>query len=83
MAITANKILGVRATCCHDPYSAEHARKSNNAQVMATGVQIGAPTLAQVLIDHWLTSEFAGGRPAPKVAKINALDDRYHNPAKP
>ncbi len=83
MAITANKVPGVRAACCHDPYSAERARKSNNAQIMTVGAQIVAPTLAHVLIDHWLASEFAGGRSAPKVAKINALDDRYHNPVKP
>jgi len=31
-----------------------------------------------VLVDHWLESEFAGGRSAPKVAKIEALDERYH-----
>jgi len=78
MAITANKIPGVRAACCHDPYSAERARKSNNAQIMTMGAQIVAPTLAHVLVDHWLESEFAGGRSAPKVAKIEALDERYH-----
>ncbi len=78
MAITANKVPGVRAACCHDPYSAERARKSNNAQVMTMGAQIVAPTLARVLVDHWLASEFAGGRSAPKVAKIEALDERYH-----
>ena len=77
MAIAANKVPGVRAACCHDPYSAERARKSNNAQVMTMGAQIVAPSLALVLVDHWLASEFAGGRSAPKVAKIDALDERY------
>ena len=80
MAITANKVPGVRAACCHDPYSAERARKSNNAQVMTMGAQIVAPTLAHVLVDHWLASEFGGGRSAPKVAKIEALDKHYHKP---
>jgi ribose 5-phosphate isomerase B len=82
MAITANKVPGVRAACCHDPYSAERARKSNDAQVITMGAQIVAPTLARLLIDHWLASEFAGGRSVPKVDKIKKLDDRYHSKGK-
>jgi len=78
MAMVANKVPGVRAACCHDPYSAERARKSNNAQIITMGSQIVAPNLARVLIDHWLASEFQGGRSAPKVEKINAIDARYH-----
>jgi ribose 5-phosphate isomerase B len=78
MAMVANKVPGVRAACCHDPYSAERARKSNNAQILTMGSQIVAPVLARVLLDHWLNSEFLGGRSASKVAKINAIDKKYH-----
>jgi ribose 5-phosphate isomerase B len=74
MAIAANKVQGVRAACCHDPYSAERARKSNDAQIMTMGAQIVTTTLARVLLDHWLASEFQGGRSAPKVAKLKQLD---------
>lgn len=77
MAIAANKVPGVRAATCHDPYSAERARKSNNAQIMTMGAQIVAPTLARVLVDHWLASEFQAGRSARKVQKIEAMDSRY------
>jgi ribose 5-phosphate isomerase B len=77
MAIVANKVPSVRAATCHDPYSAERARKSNDAQVMTMGAQIVAPALARVLVDHWLASEFRGGRSAPKVAKIKAMDERH------
>jgi ribose 5-phosphate isomerase B len=80
MAIVANKIPGVRAACCHDPYSAERARKSNDAQIMTMGAQVIAPTLGRQLLDHWLASEFAGGRSALKVEKIKALDRRLGNP---
>ena len=78
MSIAANKIPGVKAACCHDPYSAERARKSNNAQVITMGSQIIAPTLAHLILDHWLASEFAGGRSAQKVAKIDDLDRIFH-----
>ncbi len=78
MSIAANKIPGVKAACCHDPYSAERARKSNNAQVITMGSQIIAPTLAHLILDHWLASEFTGGRSAQKVAKIDDLDRIFH-----
>jgi len=78
MAIAANKVPGVRAACCHDPYSAERARKSNDAQVLTMGAQIIAPTLAHMILDHWLASEYGGGRSAPKVEKLKKIDELYH-----
>lgn len=78
MAMVANKVPGVRAACCHDPFSAERARKSNDAQVMTMGSQIVGPALARTLVDHWLSSEFQGGRSGPKVEKIKALDAGTH-----
>jgi ribose 5-phosphate isomerase B len=77
MAIAANKIPGVRAATAHDPYSAERARKSNNAQVLTMGARVIAPEAAEVVLDHWLTAEFEEGRSTPKVAKLEALDARY------
>jgi ribose 5-phosphate isomerase B len=77
MAIAANKVPGVRAALCHDVYSAERARKSNDAQIITMGAQIVAPTLARELLSHWLESEFEGGRSAPKVEKLKAIDNKF------
>lgn len=77
MAIVANKVPGVRAAVCHDPYSAERARKSNNAQVMTLGSQVVGGEVAKSLVDIWLEAEFSGGRSALKVEKINRLDAYY------
>jgi ribose 5-phosphate isomerase B len=74
MAITANKVPGVRAANVADPYSAERAVKSNNAQVLCLGARVVAPEVADLLVDHWLASEFQGGDSARKVAKMDALD---------
>ena len=74
MAIAANKVPGVRAACCHDTYSAERARKSNDAQVLCLGAQIIGPALARDVLARWLESEFGGGRSTRKVEKINRLD---------
>ncbi len=77
MAIVANKVPGVRAVCVQDPYTAERAVASNNAQIITFGAQITGPAVAEKLIDIWLESEFQGGRSAPKVAKIDRLDEKY------
>ena len=77
MAIVANKVPGVRAACCHDLYSAERARKSNDAQIITMGAQVIGPSVAKALIDVWLASEFSGGRSERKVARIKEIDKNY------
>ncbi|MBV9917120.1 MAG: RpiB/LacA/LacB family sugar-phosphate isomerase [Solirubrobacterales bacterium] len=77
MAITANKIPGVRAVTAHDPYSAERARKSNDAQVLAMGARVIAPEAAEKVLDHWLASEFQGGGSTEKVEKIKEVDAEF------
>jgi ribose 5-phosphate isomerase B len=81
MAIVANKVPGVRAVCVNDPYTAERAVASNNAQIITFGSQITAIPVAKKLIDIWLAAEYQGGRSAPKVAKIDQLDEKFrHQP---
>jgi ribose 5-phosphate isomerase B len=77
MAIVANKVPGIRAVCIADPYSAERARASNNANIITFGSQTTGSEVAKKLINIWLESEFQGGRSAPKVEKINQLDAKY------
>jgi len=77
MAITANKVPGVRAAVCHDPYSAERARKSNNAQIMALGARIVGEELAKLLVTTWLNSEFQGGGSNDKVNRIAEYEKEF------
>ena len=72
MAITANKVPGVRAVSVADPYTAERAIASNNAQV----ITMGAP-VAKMLVDIWLANEFQGGGSLKKVQKMNDVDAAY------
>jgi len=74
MAIAANKVRGIRAATCHDIYSAERSRKSNNAQILTMGAQIIGPELAKKLVETWLASEFQEGRSERKVKKIIELE---------
>ena len=79
MSISANKVPGVRAAQCHDVYSAECARKSNNAQVLTMGARVVGPELAKTVVKARLESEFQGGSSAPKVEKMEEIDRRYHS----
>ena len=76
MAIVANKIKGVRAVCINDPYTAERAIASNNAQIVTLGTLITGPEVAKKLVDIWLSNKFQGGGSVQKVEKINNLDNK-------
>jgi len=77
MAITANKVPGVRAAVIHDAYSAERARASNDAQVATFGALVIGVNAAKKNLDVWLANEFTVGSPSqPKVDLINALDKK-------
>ncbi len=77
MAITANKVPGIRAAVCHDPFSAERARKSNNAQILCMGERVIGVELAKYLVDIWLRCDFSGGASAPKVQRITEVERFY------
>lgn len=79
MAITANKVPGVRAAQAHDTYSAERARKSNDAQIVTLGARVVGPELAKTIVRVWLDAEFAG-ESSPSIGKVRkmiAVDHRY------
>lgn len=77
MAITANKIPGIRAAVCHDVYSAERSRKSNDCQIMTLGARVVAAELAKMLVKTWLESEFSGGGSTSKVERIKAIEAKF------
>jgi len=77
MAMAANKVPGIRAAQIADPYSAERAAKSNDAQIVTLGALTVGVEAAKLLVDAFMRSEFAGGRSGPKVAKIDAIDADY------
>ena len=77
MAMAANKVKGIRAAVCHDPFSTERSRKSNDAQIMCMGARVIGPELAKMLVKLWLTCDFAGGGSAPKVESIKQMEEKY------
>jgi len=74
MSIAANKVHGVRACCCSEPYSARLSRQHNDSNVLCMGARVVGPELAKMILDEWLCAEFEGGRHAARVDMITALE---------
>ncbi len=76
VAISANKVKGVRAVTAHDAYSVERGVLSNNAQVLCMGQRVIGRELARKLVDEWLKHEFdPSSASAEKVGAITRYED--------
>lgn len=80
MAMIANKVEGVFAGTCHDVFSAERLKKSNDANVLTMGARVIGPELAKMIVDAWLNSEFSGGGSTPKVEQLKTLEHKSFHP---
>jgi len=81
MAISANKVPGIRAAQTHDTFSAVRAAKSNDAHIITIGARVIGFELAKSIVDAWLASEFdPQGPSASNVDAIAELDARYRRP---
>ena len=72
MSITANRHCGVRAALCHDAFTAELARRHNDANVLCMGGRTTGPGVAVQMLDIFLATPFEGGRHQRRVDKIEA-----------
>src|ERR1044071_10511524 len=70
MAITANKVPGVRAAVAWSEEIARLAREHNDANVLAIGSRTTPPGQIPAIVRAWFNAQFAGGRHAERVAKI-------------
>lgn len=77
MAMTANKVPGIRAAVCHDPYSTERSILSNNGNVMCMGARVVAPQLAIYLLDLWMGLTFKDSPSIEKVERILYYEKQF------
>lgn len=75
ISITANKIKGIRAVVCSEPYSAKLSRQHNNTNILSLGARVIGNELAKMIVDEWLAASFDGGRHATRVNMICNLED--------
>ena len=77
MAITANKVAGIRATVAHDSYSAERSILSNDCQILTLGGRVIGLELAYQIVREWIGYEFdPASASARKVGAISAYEER-------
>jgi ribose 5-phosphate isomerase B len=74
--IAANKVAGVRAALCNDLYTARLSRQHNDANVLSMGGRIVAFSLADEILELWLTTEFQGGRHQRRLDEISQQERR-------
>jgi ribose 5-phosphate isomerase B len=77
MAMTANKVPGVRAVTAHNQMTAHLAREHNDANVLALGARVLRDDETLNVVREFLKTEFAGGRHQRRVDKINELDKHH------
>lgn len=76
ISLAANKVKGVRAVVCSEPYSAKLAKQHNNANVLCFGARVIGIELAKMIVTEWLNAEFEGGRHADRVKMIMEIENR-------
>jgi ribose 5-phosphate isomerase B len=76
ISLTANKVKGIRAVVCSEPYSARLSRQHNNTNILAFGARVVGIELAKMIITEWLDAEFEGGRHATRVGMIMDIEAR-------
>jgi ribose 5-phosphate isomerase B len=74
MSIAANKVDGIRASLCHDVFTAKMTRKHNDSNILTCGERVIGPGLFLEILDAYLTTPFEGGRHAVRVDKITAIE---------
>lgn len=76
ISMAANKCKGIRAALVADVFSAKMAAEHNNANVICMGERTTGVGLAEMMVDTFLETPFAGGRHQRRIDKIMALEEK-------
>lgn len=76
ISLAANKVKGIRACVCSEPYTARMSRLHNNCNVLCFGARVVGSELAKMIVDEWLATEFEGGRHQRRVDLIMDIEKR-------
>lgn len=79
MAISANKVPGIRAAVCHDLYSTERSILSNNTHILCLGALVIGQATANAMVERWLSLTFVEGPSSVKIRKIGDIECKYQS----
>ena len=74
ISLAANKVHGVRACVCSEPYTAKLSREHNNSNIIAFGARVIGIEMAKMIVDQWLAAEFLGGRHQDRIDMITKIE---------
>lgn len=74
ISLAANKVKGIRAAVCSEPYSARLTRQHNNANIIAFGARVVGEATAEMIVDEFLSAEYEGGRHQRRIDMIEAIE---------
>ena len=77
MAMTANKLPGVRAAVCNDLYTARYSRLHNDANVLTMGARVIGPGVAEEIVRVWMDTPCEGERHSRRLDKLTEIERRY------
>ena len=75
ISLAANKVRGVRACVCSEPYTAALSKRHNNANIIAFGARVVGDELAKLIVDSWLDASYEGGRHQRRVDMLMSIED--------
>lgn len=77
ISIAANKVPGIRAVVCSEPYSALLSRQHNDTNVLAIGARVVGLDLALMIVDAWLEGLYEGTRHQTRINMISEIEKKY------
>ncbi len=75
ISLAANKVHGIRACVCSEPYTARLSRQHNNSNILAFGSRVIGMETAKMIVDEWLAAEFEGGRHQGRIDMITEIEE--------
>lgn len=76
ISIAANKVNGIRAVVCSEPYSAMLSKQHNNSNILAFGARVVGIELAKMIVSSWLNASYEGDRHARRVDMLKEIEER-------
>ena len=76
ISLSANKVNGIRACVCSEPYSAKLSKQHNNTNILAFGSRVIGIELAKMIVSEWLNAKYEGGRHQKRIDMIREIEKK-------
>ena len=76
ISLAANKVKGIRACVCSEPYTAKLSKMHNNSNVLAFGARVVGSEMAKMITEEWLDAKYEGGRHQRRVDMLMEIENR-------